>query len=302
MSWIIIALCSAAVSGMVNILDKTVLFRFVRGPLTLPLLIGLAQGTLGIILTLTFSWPSASSLAPHAWALLSGALWGTGALLMFRALFSQEVSRVIPVYQTFPIFAAFMAALFLDERLAPLQWAAVVVTVAGAVLLSVQRDEIHRRLFLHRSFLIVMLGSVVAASAFIVGSIALEELPVINTHALRNLGLSGVLLAVSLRPAPWREVRELLRRRSPALALVGVNEFLLANAGFLLALWALSLGPVTLVTTLVATRSLFLVLYSTLLTMRFRGLLGERMTAATVTVKFAAVTLILGGVAGISLS
>ena len=58
----------------------------------------------------------------------------------------------------------------------------------------------------------------------------------------------------------------------------------------------------TLVTTLVATRSLFLVLYSTLLTMRFRGLLGERMTAATVTVKFAAVTLILGGVAGISLS
>ena len=108
---------------------------------------------------------------------------------------------MIPVYQTFPIFAAFMAALFLDERLAPLQWAAVVVTVAGAVLLSVQRDEIHRRLFLHRSFLIVMLGSVVAASAFIVGSIALEELPVINTHALRNLGLSGVLLAVSLRLA-----------------------------------------------------------------------------------------------------
>ena len=54
--------------------------------------------------------------------------------------------------------------------------------------------------------------------------------------------------------------------------------------------------------TLVATRSLFLVLYSTLLSIRFRGLLGERMTPATVAIKFAAVTLIVGGVAGISLS
>ena len=66
MSWIIIALCSAAVSGLVNIVDKTVLFRFVRAPLTLLLLIGLTQGTLGVVLTLAFPWPFLSSLAPHA--------------------------------------------------------------------------------------------------------------------------------------------------------------------------------------------------------------------------------------------
>ena len=57
----------------------------------------------------------------------------------------------------------------------------------------------------------------------------------------------------------------MIRDRSPALAVFGVNEFLVVNTGMVLNLWATSLGPVSLVTALSASTSLFLLLYSTLL-------------------------------------
>jgi hypothetical protein len=92
-----------------------------------------------------------------------------------------------------------------------------------------------------------------------------------------------------------------VRSRSPALAVIGVNEFFLASLGLLLGLWALDLGPVALVTALIGTRSFFVVAYSTALSTRFPALLGEDLTSGSVAVKFAAVALIVAGIVGISL-
>lgn len=220
---------------------------------------------------------------------------------MLRVLFVQEVSRTIPIYQTFPIFAAILGVLFLEERLSPLLWTAVLATVAGAVLLSVRYEEPYRRLALHRSLFPLMLGSAIAGSAYVAGKIAVADLPVLYTHGVRALGLGGVLLLGSLRPATVREVRVLLREGRWAFAIVGFNEVVLASSSLILALWALSLGPVSLVTALVGTRSLFVVVYGTLLGLRFRGFLGEEVTPGSLAVKFASVALIMLGVGAIGL-
>jgi len=68
-----------------------------------------------------------------------------------------------------------------------------------------------------------------------------------------------------------------------------------------LTLWALSLGPVSLVTTLVATRSFFVLLYSTALALRFSGFLGEQTSTRALTVKIVSTSLIVAGVAAIAL-
>jgi uncharacterized membrane protein len=301
LSWIVLALFGAAVAGMINILDKTLLYRYLRSPLTLPFLIGMAQGSIGIIMVLAVTWPETATASSIRWSLFSGALWGLSAWFLLRVLFSQEVSRTVPVYQTFPIFTALLAVVFLGEDLSAVLWIAIVATVAGAVLISLRLDQGYRGLFLHRSFFPLMLGSAIAAAAHVTGKIALDDLPVLNTHALRSLGLSGVLLLGALRPAPLREVRDLLVQRSPAFAILGMNEVVLASSSMLLTLWALSLGPVSLVTTLVATRSFFVLLYSTALALRFTGFLGEETSARSLTVKIVSTSLIVAGVAAIAL-
>jgi len=156
LSWIGAALASAAVWGGVSIVDKIILQNYVRSHVTLRLLIVITQGTVGIVFTAAFAWSDSIATADALWALLSGVLFGFGGLFLLYVLNSEEVSRAVPVTQTAPIFAAIIAYFFLSETLTVIQWQAMVVTVAGVVLLSMRRDMEYRWLFLHRSFFLLM--------------------------------------------------------------------------------------------------------------------------------------------------
>ncbi len=301
MSWIAIALVAAAVSAVVNIFDKTVIHRYASSPLTLPLLIGIAQTTVGLTVLAFVRTPPEATAQAVGWAVGSGVLFGLGGQLLIRTLFTQEVSRTIPVYQTFPVFAALIAVVFLDEVVTPLQWLGISATVAGAVALFVRTEAGYRTLFLHRAFVVLMVASLLTGAAHVTGKAAVDELPILYTHGLRMLALGLVFLAFNLRAAPLREVAGFVRGRSPALLFVGTNEFLTANVSLLLTLWALSLGPVSLVSALVGTRALYVVLYSTGLALVWKGALGEETSPRALAVKVGSTALIVAGVAGIAL-
>ena len=66
-------------------------------------------------------------------------------------------------------------------------------------------------------------------------------------------------------------------------------------------LWALYLGPVSLVTALSSTRALFIVLYSIGVSYIWKGALGVTNTSQAVVLKVSSVLVIVIGVAGISL-
>ena len=118
---------------------------------------------------------------------------------------------------------------------------------------------------------------------------------------MRMLALGLIFLAFALRSESWNDVRGYFTNRSPALLFVGVNEFITANVGILLMLWALSLGPASLVTALFGTRALFVVLYSTGLAMIWRGSLGEQTSRGNIVVKMVSAALIVVGIGAIAI-
>ena len=235
-------------------------------------------------------------------ALVSGAILGISVQFLMLVLYSNEVSRSIPVFLSYPIFTAIYAFFFLGEGLGAVEWTAVVVVVAGAVLISFRpgRTSI-RSILLGRAFVLLMLGSAIHGSAHIFGKVAVDELPVLFTHALRSLGLGGVFLAFNLRSGSVDDVRTFVRTRSPALRFVAVNELVIATVGLLLLLWALALGPAALVTALSGARAFFLVVYSTALALVWKGALGEVTTPGVIAVKLLSTGLIVAGVAAIAL-
>jgi drug/metabolite transporter (DMT)-like permease len=301
LSWIVITVISAAVIALVSISDKTVIYRYARSPLTLPLLIGMAQTTVGIVVLTAVQFPPEATVMASGSALLSGALFGFSAVLGQRVLFTQEVSRTIPVVQSAPIFAALLALVVLDESISALQWLGIVATVLGSALLSLRITAGIGSVFLHRSFYLLMFSAFLFGAANVVGKVALDELPVLYTHGLRMLALGSVLLLFSFRSAPWADVRSYFSQRSPALLFVGTNEFITANVGLLLLLWALSVGPASLVTALFGTRAFFVVLYSTGLAMIWHGALGEQTSTGIVATKILSTILIVVGVVAIAL-
>ena len=211
------------------------------------------------------------------------------------------MSRTIPVTQTSPIFAAFIALAFLGEAISALQWAGIVATVAGAILLSLRIERGYRTIFLHPSFYLLTLSALIQATANVTIKVAVDSLSVLFTHGLRILGLGLVFLAFNLRPRPLRDIHDFVLKRSPALLVVVLNELVIANGGLLLLLWALSEGPVSLVLALNSIRALFVVLYSTALALIWRGFLGEETALPVIARKVGATGLIVVGVVGIVL-
>lgn len=99
-----------------------------------------------------------------------------------------------------------------------------------------------------------------------------------------------------------RDIRGFAREMSPALAISGFNEFVVANVGLLVNLWALSLGPVSLVAAVTATSSLFLLVYGFLAALFFRGALGEQMSTVSVATKVVSMVFIVAGVVVIAVN
>ena len=301
MPWVLIALLSGSITSLVNISDKTVIYRYAKTPLTLPLLIGMAQTTVGIsILTIT-GVPDGADIAPSLLALASGAFFGFSGILSQRVLYTHEVSRTIPVTQSSPIFAAILALAILNEAITPLQWLGIITTVVGSTLISLRTDELSGNIFLDKSFYLLMLSAFFFGAASVIGKLALDELPLVFTHGLRMLALGIIFLLFSLRSEPWFDVKRFFKERSPALLFVSTNEFITANVGLITFLWALSIGPASLVSAVFSTRALFVVLYSLCIATIWKGALGEETSPGTMLNKVFSTSLIVGGVAAIAI-
>lgn len=300
MPWIALALLSAAILAGSNLLDKTVAYHYVTTPLTMPLMIGIAHTLLGVIILAVVSVPDGACTSAVLSALASGALIGVGGLMWILVLYRQEVSRVVPVTQTAPIFAAVLAVVFLGETMSTTQWLSVMATVTGAIVISLKIGENYRDIFIHRSFFILIAAAIILASANIIGKSALTDLPIMYTHGLRSVGLGGTFFIFGSRRASYANLAGLIRTRSPGLLVFGFNEYVLANGALLLLLAALSQGPASLVLALAGTRAMFIVVLSTTVALLWKGALGEDITRRAITVKAAAVTLIVAGIIGVS--
>mgnify|MGYP001231296265 CR=1 FL=1 len=300
MSWITLALLGAAVISIANISDKTVIHRYAKHPLTVPLLIGIAGTISGTISFIIAGIPGTATIETNGVALVSGAFWGLSGVIMIRVLFNQEVSRTIPVTQSSPIFAALLSMAFLGEEISWLQWLGILLTVVGSVLISLHIRDVGT-IFLDKSFYLLMLSALAFGASNVIGKYVLDELPVLYTHGLRMLGFGTVFLVFTLRTVSWNEVKGLFNNRSPALVLVGINEFITANVGLLLLLVALSKGPASLVIALMGTRSLFVIIYSTVITLIWQGSIGEQLSLRTILLKTFSGALIVLGITAIAI-
>jgi transporter family protein len=78
------------------------------------------------------SWRTLAAIA------LSGLATGASWLCYFRALKLGDASRVAPLDKLSVVLVAIFAAVFLGERLSPVNWTGVALIAAGAVLVAMK--------------------------------------------------------------------------------------------------------------------------------------------------------------------
>lgn len=299
-NWTGIAILSAVTFAWVNIVDGHLLSKRLPGLRAFMLSLGIIHLIYGLLLFYLFPLPEGLGALLVLVAVVSGALRTVAATIMIYCLKKEEVSRVIPVVFTYPIFVATIAVLFLGETLGYLQWLAIIIVVVGAVILSIRQSPFGSTVWLGRSFLLLFGSSLFFALSDVTSKYALAYISSWNMFSLTAFCISGSFLLVSLRPQVLRQLSN-LERRNWTLALIAFNETLAPVASILLFL-ALQSGPVSLVSTIVSSRPIFVVIFALILSRFLPGFLVWQPGKGMLALRLMATVMIVGGIAIIYLS
>ena len=299
MSYIWLALLSAAIFGFVTVLDKRLVDKYMPSLSAFYVCVGMGLVTYAMITLIITGIPDDPPLDHLAAAGASGLCWGDALGMMFWGYKYEEASRASAIIHIFPVFVALLAVTLLGEVLSGLQWAAIVVVVLGAFLVSLRGFRGGAILRVNRAFPILIAASLFTALAHLTNKYALAELPIPFVYAMRNFGM-GLVFAFMWRRGTFGQVLKVFRNRQSFATLL-LAEYILAPLAILLNVTATSMGPVSLVSTLTASRPFFVFIYSTLLSIPAIGLLNETLDRRTLAVKLVSVALIIGGIAALTL-
>ena len=294
MSWANAALLSAGIMALVTVLDSHLVSKRLPSLRAFMLPVGVIHLLLALVTASLAPLPVAVLSPGVGYAVLSSLIRVGAILILLDSLRREEVSTVIPIVYTYPVFVAIMASVFLGERLAPLQWGAVCIVVLGAVLVSMGRGPSMSEMKRPRSALL-FLSSLLFATADVTGKQALSSISSWNLFWIGAATMGAVFVALGLRPYVVRSIRALPDRRN-ALAIFAGNE-ILAPIGIAMSYWALERGPVSLVSTLISSRPLFVVAFALLLSRIAPQFLFWSGGRRTVILRVAATVLIVGGIA-----
>ena len=300
MSWVNTAILGAAVFGIVNIIDSHLLSKRMPSLRALLLPAGIIHLTYSLVLFNLFPLPESTAILPVLVAVASGMLRTAALTIMLYSLKKEEVSRVIPIVYTYPIFVAIMATQLLGETLYYLEWLAITIVVAGAVMVSVRRAPSGSITWLGKPFLLLFGSSLLLATADIATKYALAYISFWNMFWLSAFCMSGIFILVSIRPSVFRQLSS-LKQRNSALGLVAVGETL-ALLAILLVFWALERGPVSLVSTIASSRPIFVVIFALILSRVSPVFLEWQPSRGMLALRLIATAMIVGGISIIHLT
>ena len=187
----------------------------------------------------------------------------------------------------------------LGELLGFWQWLAILATVTGAILISLQRDSSTTKTRLHKSFFILLAAALMSAVSNIGYKYALETLSFWNMMSVTGICVVIVIMFFTLRKSTLVELKN-LNERNQKMALTVGNQ-LFAAVGASLSFVAIANGPVALATAIMNIRPAFIFLFSFALNRFYPNFINERFNRRTILLKIIGIALITAGVVIISL-
>lgn len=291
--WLPTALAAASISGFVSILDSHLIGKRLSSLSAFLLPTAVVQGLCGVVILMTTVIPVETNGMTVLLTIISSAVRAVGIFIILRALRAEEVSRVMPVTSSFPIFVALLAVPFMNEVLGWLQWLAIVITVAGVMLISIQRHPGGIRL--RKSFASLVFASLLLGISNTLAKYVLDGIPLLPMYGINTLTVSASFILFSLPGSLRGELRGLAADYK-SLLLVTINA-LIAMVGFYFYFGAIEKGPVSQVSTILSTRPVFIFIFALIVSRVYPAVLNERMGRSAVVIKMVSIALIIGGVA-----
>jgi len=287
MLWAIFALLAAIIWAATNILDKYVMTEHFHYPVAPIIITGLSGFVLAVVLSAPFL------VVPEApilfLLLLVGVIEQAASYLYFKAILTEEVSRVIPLVLLEPLFVLIFAMVFLGEFFQPLQYLGIILLVAGAILVSLRKKT---KFELTPVLALALFASILFAVSTTVAKYALASIDFWNLFFWVYAGMalaSLVLLVVFFKP--FKDTVQ----KAPRAGLYSVLSGCMVGSANFVFFIAISLGAVSLASALNATQPFFVLLFATVVTVLKPKYVAEEIRKTTLLQKLVAITMIVVG-------
>lgn len=245
-----LTISSAFIFALMNVLDKFVISRKVKNPLSFSVIAGMVNFLFGLILASFLQWSGLRVIDLFLPAIV-GIMTGLNFFLYYAILRTEDISSVIGFIYFYPVIVAILSFFFLGEILPVVSYAGVILILTGVFLLSLENLKIKLKT---AAVLIIPLILFIALNEFFI-KIATVTIPELNgiSITLLFIGLTTMtgLVIPSIRTGFSKEFRNI----SWAI----LNESL-TFLGLLTMYFALALLPATIFSAIAATQPLFVLI------------------------------------------
>lgn len=293
MDWVIFSLLSRALWATDNIVDKLLRAKYLPDSLVLTLIAGISGLLLSLVIII-FNGLRWIGFGPLALVIFAGAFQIFAAFAFYQAISKEEISRVIPLFHFAPPLVLILSFLFLGEVLTLNHYLAFVSILLGGFLISLQKAK---GLFkLRNAFWWMVLSSLVwAVQAVILKSLYVAH-PFWDLTVYLGFGefLPTIILLLLITTFRRRFIKSLSDLKPIGWMLLILGMLFVATAS-LSGLWALTTGPVTLISVLRGFQSIFVLIYAVFLSIWLPKILKEELGKGVLGVKAVAIFLMMIG-------
>lgn len=291
---IFFAILSSAIFSINNYFDKFFLEKYRLSPVVMTTINGISGFIAGLII-LIFTGFYLTNLQSISVIVASGFIIILCVLAYYKALFSDETSRVVPLFQFAPIFALIMSFFLLGEQLLLKQYLGSFVIIIGSFVLSLEGFDL--KIFKIRpAFWYMLVSSFLYAASVVLYKFAVNEIPFWHTLPYEGLGMIIGALAVYIygnnRMTFFKETSHLKKK---AYLLISLNESIYI-AGRYASYFALSLISASIANILFGLHPLFVLLCGIILSLWFPKILHEVISKKILLQKIISIVLIFVGV------
>jgi drug/metabolite transporter (DMT)-like permease len=288
--WLPLAVGAYLLLAVNGVADKFLLSKAVRHPIAYAFYTGITGPLVWVLAPFGLKLLSLPDLLV---AILGGACFPVALYFFDKAIQQTSISRILPIEGGLvPIFTLVLAYLILGERLSGSHFIAFLLLVCGAVLISFRRE--------HGLWHPVALGNATIAAFLFAMSFVLTKYIYGHSNFVSGLiwtrlGFFAASLSFLLVPL-WRGyIFEAPKKVSNPNKLLYYGTRLTGMAAGFMQNYAIAIGSVTLVNAMQGTQYVFLLILTSILSLRFPQVLKEQINRQILVQKILAIIIVSVG-------
>ncbi len=291
MEWFIFALFAPILWSICNVLDKFLLEKYVKDPISYEFLISLFD-IISIIIILFLS-PISINLYGFVLGIIVGIIGVMAVILYNKSMVDEEASRVVPLAYLNAIFVVILAYIFLGEILNFQKYFGIILIIIGGILISFKKS--FKKWNFSSATKFILIAGILWAAASVLSKYVLDFIDYYTITVWQLVGylitIPFFLISKKVRTNFHRDIKKVDKK----VFLIMIVNTLVYLVGVLAFYYATSISSISLVYAVASTQPFFIFFYGLIITKIAPNIIKENIDKSTIILKIIAIALIFLG-------